>query len=180
MRPAMRLYSPLFVAPIVLGALLVGSNSPAVGQTSSPLRDTYWISAGLGVGSEDFSGSANIAYQHGAHLFSLRASATAGLFDDGFGDVALLYGRATRTPGSRYHAGAGLGLAVVDGCERPGDGAFFSTCDARGTVIGLPLEARVAWLPTSFLGVGLYGFADFNRVRSFAGVTLALQLGLVR
>jgi hypothetical protein len=172
-------HAPL-LAPMLCGALLVSPSSHIAGQTLSPVRDTYWVSAGLGAGSEDFSGSATIAYQHGAHLFSLRAAATAGLFDDGFGDVALLYGRATRNPDSRYHAGAALGLAVVDGCESPGEGSVFGGCDDRGTVIGLPLEARVAWLPASFLGVGLYGFADFNRVRSFAGVTASVQLGRVR
>jgi hypothetical protein len=149
-------------------------------ENSVPQPDTYWLSAGLGAGSEDFAGNASLAYQHRAHLFSLRMAGTAGLFDDGFGDVGLLYGRATRPDGRRYRAAAGVGIAAVDGCETPGAGALFSTCEARSTVVGLPLEAQLAWLPAEFLGIGLYGFADFNGLRSFAGVTLSLQLGKVR
>jgi len=150
------------------------SQSPAV-----PSRDRFWVSGGLGVGSEDFGGSANVAFQHGSHLFSLRTAATAGLFDDGFGDVALLYGYATPTS-SRHHAGAAIGIAIVDGCVDPGDGGVFSSCIDQGTVIGLPIEAQLAWLPAKFLGIGLYGFGNINRRRSFGGVTLSLQVGRVR
>lgn len=163
------------------GALVVGGISSATAQAAPSLpRDSYWLSAGLGAGSEDFAGSASISYQHGVHLLSLRAAGTAGLFDDGFGDVALLYGRATRTGDRRYRASAALGLALVDGCETAGDGGLFGDCTDQGTPVGLPIEAQLFWLPTTFLGVGLYGFADFNRARSFAGVTLGVQLGRVR
>jgi hypothetical protein len=90
---------------------------PVLAQENSvPQPDTYWLSAGLGAGSEDFAENASLAYQHRAHLFSLRMAGTAGLFDDGFG----------------------------------------STCEARSTVVGLPLEAQLAWLPAEFLGIGLY------------------------
>jgi hypothetical protein len=104
----------------------------------------------------------------------------AGLFDDYFGDVALLYGYAT--PASRRsHAGAAIGLAIVHGCVHPGEGGLFDTpCIEQDTRLGVPLEARLAWLPTTFLGIGLYGFGNFNRIRSFGGVTLSLQLGRVR
>jgi hypothetical protein len=165
----------------LIGALVAADSPRAAGQEPpAPGRDAYWLGAGLGVGSEDFAGSANLSYQHGAHLVSLRVAGTAGLFDDGFGDVALLYGRATRPPESRYRAGAGLGVALVDGCASPGDGGLFAGCDDRGTVLGLPIEAQLSWLPAEFLGLGLYGFADFNRARSFAGLTLTVQLGRVR
>ena len=64
--------------------------------------------------------------------------------------------------------------------RKAGDGGLFGDCTDRGTHVGLPIEAQLSWLPTTFLGVGLYGFADFNRARSFAGVTLGVQLGRVR
>jgi hypothetical protein len=156
-----------------------GGAGPRAGKPR-PQPDTYWLGAGLGAGSEDFAGHASLAYQHGPSLFSLRLAGTAGLFDDGFGDIGLLYGRATRQAGRRYRAAAAIGLAAVDGCETPGPGALFSTCEAPSTVLGLPLEAQLAWLPAEFLGIGLYGFADFNSLRSFAGVTFSLQLGKVR
>jgi hypothetical protein len=170
--------------PHVLGTIVVLGMTlchPAVAraqQDSLPQPDSYWMSAGLGVGSEDFGGHAGLAYQHGVHLFSLRLAGTTGLFDDGFGDVALLYGRATRSATQRYRAGAAVGIAAVDGCVT--SGGFLGGCEARRTVIGLPIEGQLSWLPAAFLGVGLYGFANLNRSRSFAGLTLSLQLGKVR
>jgi len=148
--------------------------------TRGPLhRDLYWLSVGLGVGSEDFAGHAALFYQHRANLFALRASATAGLFDDGIQDVALLYGRAYG-PRNRWRLGLATGLALVDGCIEPGEGSLFGDCKARPTVVGVPVDAQVVWLPSEYVGLGLHGFADFNSLLSFAGVTLSLQLGRVR
>jgi hypothetical protein len=169
------------LATAALATVLLTSIA-ADGTSQSPLvpaRDRFWVSAGLGVGSEDFGGSANVAFQHGSHLFSLRTAATAGLFDDGFGDVALLYGYATPTS-RRHHAGAAIGIAIVNGCIDPGEGGLFGSCIDQGTVLGLPIEAQLAWLPAKFLGIGLSGFGNLNRTRSFGGVTVSLQLGRVR
>jgi hypothetical protein len=169
-----------FATAALASMLFVSIPADGVSQSAVlPGRDRFWISAGLGVGSEDFGGSANVAFQHGSRLFSLRTTATAGLFDDGFGDVALLYGYATPTS-RRHHAGAAIGVAIVNGCIDPGEGSLFSSCIDQGTVLGLPIEAQLAWLPAKFLGIGLYGFGNLNRMRSFGGVTLSLQLGRVR
>ena len=172
---------PLPRVAALTGLILLLALPPAQAQDGTlPHPDTFWITGGLGVGSEDFAGTAGVSYQHGAHLFSLRVAATAGLFDDGFGDVGLLYGRATRVADTRYRLGAAAGISAADGCVTPGEGALFSSCEDRKTVIGLPLEVHVTWLPAEFLGVGLYGFADFNQTRSFAGLTLSVQLGKLR
>lgn len=169
-----------FVGLLALAPLSPGAVALAQEEVPARAEEYVWLGAGLGVGSEDFAGSANLSLQLGPHLFSLRVAGTAGLFDDGFGDVALLYGRATRDVESRYRAGLALGIAAADGCETPGAGALFSTCEDRRTVVGLPIEAQLVWLPAEFLGIGLYGFADLNRNRSFAGLTLTLQFGDVR
>jgi hypothetical protein len=150
----------------------------ASGQTpAAPERDSFWFSAGLGVGSEDVAGSLNAAYQFGANVISLRNTATAGLFDDGFSDYAVLFGRATRPAGKRYHLSGALGVGVVDGCTADG---FLGGCDDTGMVVGLPLEVQASWRPGRWAGLALYGFANFNQTRSFAGLTLALQLGRMR
>lgn len=152
--------------------------APVSGQTSSVHhRDSFWLGAGLGVGSEDFAGSLNGSYQFGANVISLRTTATAGLFDDGFSDYAVLYGRAIRPAGKRYHANVALGVGAVDGCR---GGGIFSDCRDISTVVGLPIEAQVFWHPGSLVGLGLYGFANLNQARSFAGVTLGLQFGRLR
>ena len=41
----------------------------------------------------------------------------------------------------------------------------------------LPLEAQVAWRPTPWVGIAVYGFASLNAAQSFTGVTLSVQLG---
>ena len=167
--------------PTLLAAMLLLATPPAQAQdVALPHSDMFWITGGLGVGSEDFAGTAGISLQHDAHLFSLRVAATAGLFDDGFGDVALLYGRASRVADRRYRLGAAAGISAADGCIESGPGSLFGDCEAQKTVIGFPMEAHVSWLPTTFLGLGLYGFADLNRTRSFAGLTLSVQLGRLR
>jgi hypothetical protein len=157
----------------------VQADAPAQ-PNPSPVRDSYWLSVGLGVGTEDAAGHAALAYVHGPHLFAIRAAATSGLFDDGFGDLALLYGRATRSDNGRARASLGAGMSLVDGCIEPGEGSLFGDCVNQKTVVGFPIEAQLAWLPAKGLGVGLYGFADLNRIRSFGGVTLGLQIGRVR
>jgi hypothetical protein len=171
------------MSPRAAGAGLAGllmflmCTVPSRAQTTmGPSRDTFWMGVGLGVGSEDFAGTLNGSYQFGANLLSLRVAATAGLFDDGFGDYALLYGRATPPAGKRYHAGAALGLALVQGCEGGGLGG----CQNVSDVLGVPLELQLFWRPGSLVGLGLYGFANFNSQRSFGGLTLGLQLGRLR
>ena len=173
----------LFLLTCVAGALLGADGSIASAQDSAsvvaaaPDRDHAWLGLGLGVGSEDFAGSANLSYQHGVHLLSLRYSGTTGLFEDGFQDVALLYGRATSAQDSPYRVGVGLGIGLVDGCT---GGGVLSSCEEQGTVVGLPIEAHLTWLPSKVIGIALYGFADFNRVRSFGGITVGLQVGDLR
>ena len=168
-------------AGAVLGWLLaVGplAATPAWGQTViMPGRDSFWFGAGLGAGSEDFAASLNGSYQFGASVVSLRTTVTAGLFEDGFNDYAVLYGRATRPSGKRYQLSAAAGIGLVDGCR---GGGIFSSCRDISTVVGLPLEVQAYWRPGKFLGFGLYGFANLNRAQSFAGLTLGLQGGRLR
>jgi hypothetical protein len=167
--------------PTLLAAMLLLATLPAQAQDGAlPHPDMFWITGGLGVGSEDFAGTAGISFQHDAHLFALRVAGTAGLFDDGFSDVALLYGRASHVADAPFRLGAAAGISAVDGCIEPGLGSVVGNCEAQKTVIGLPLEAHVTWLPFNFFGLGLYGFADLNKTRSFAGLTLSVQLGKLR
>jgi len=129
--------------------------------------------------SEDFAAHLNGSYQFGANLISLRIASTAGLFDTERTDYALLYGRATRGARERHLLAIAAGVALVDGCGGDG-GGFLGGCQDHSAIIGLPLEAQASYRPGKLLGVGLYGFANFNRRRSFAGLTLGLQLGRLR
>lgn len=149
---------------------------PAYAQGDSPEGTswTVWVSLGLGGGSEGFAGSLESAVQVNRHLLSLRSAIVANIFDDGFWDFAVLYGRATRWP--RGQAAASIGLAIVDG-ERC---AGLSGCTPVSAVLGFPIAAQVFWRPMVVVGVGLYGFANLNSEQSFAGVTLSLQFGKLR
>jgi len=163
--------------------VLVPRVGEATVQDQSPItrRDTYWLGAGLGLGSEDFGGQLNGSYQFGANVISLRIASTiastAGLFGDGFVDYGLLYGRATRGAGEHHLLAIAAGVAVVDGCR---GGGIFSDCRDVSAVIGLPLEFQASYRPGKLIGIGLYGFANLNRMRSFGGLTLGLQVGRLR
>ncbi len=171
----LRLIASSAMAFLIAASIL--PTTPAWGQVEAGRgRDSFWLAAGGGVGSEDVAGNLNASYQFGANVISLRAAGTAGLFDDGFGDYAVLYGRATRPVGKRHHLSAAVGVGRVSGCEREGG---LSNC-RFSTKVGLPLELQAFWRPGSLIGLGLYGFANFNAARSFAGLTLGLQLGRLR
>ena len=170
-------HCPAGVAPALLIAVAILTAAPLPAQErAAPGRDTFWFGVGIGAGSEDFAGNLHGSYQFGPNLISFRNAGTAGIFDDGFGDYALLYGRAIKPSGRRHHASAAIGIGLVDGCQGGGLGG----CQDVPTVIGLPIEAQLFWRPGSLVGVGLYGFANLNDTRSFAGLTLGLQLGRLR
>jgi hypothetical protein len=140
-------------------------------------RDRFWFGVGFGLGSEELGAQLNGSYQFGGNVISMRTAVSAELFDDGFNDYALLYGRSLVPRYSRYHVSAGAGIALVEGCFVDG---FLGGCDRPNTVIGLPLELQAFWRPGTWIGFGLYGFANLNQTRSFAGLTLGLQLGRMR
>lgn len=163
---------------VSLVAVSALATAPALGQTvAAPGRDSFWLGLGGGGGSEGIAANMNASYQFGGSVMSLRTAATSGLYEDGLWDYALLYGRGTRPSESRYHAGAAVGVALVDGCT---GGSVFSSCRDISAVVGLPIEVQAFWRPGSLVGLGLYGFANFNGARSFAGLTLGLQLGRLR
>jgi hypothetical protein len=166
-----------FACAYLVALAVPAADSAAQEHLAVNRRDTYWLGAGIGLGSEDFGGQLNTSYQFSANLISFRIASTAGLFEDGFTDYGLLYGRATRAAGERHLLGAALGVSVVDGCR---GGGIFSDCRDVSAVIGLPLELQAFWRPGKLVGLGVYGFANLNRSQSFAGVTVSLQVGRLR
>jgi hypothetical protein len=166
---------------LVLAFLILLPNLARSAQDSAPVtrRDTYWLGVGLGAGSEDLAAQVNGSYQFGANLISLRVASTAGLFDTELTDYGVLYGRATRGARDRHLLAAAVGIALVDGCGSD-DGGFLGGCDDHSTIVGFPLEVQASYRPGKMLGIGLYGFANFNDRRSFGGVTLGVQIGRLR
>ena len=80
-------------------------------------------------------------------------------------DLGLLAGIGTR-PG-RVHVAVAAGLGVAH--------------NSRDTsALAVPLEAQVTWRFSHVVGLGLRGFLSVNRIATFGGLTLHVQVGRLR
>jgi len=153
--------------------MLYLANSIALGQDSLRTHFT-WFHVGLGAGflqqkrpphyedRQAISFGLILAHQRDTHVFSLRfvhneipwfiGSATT------VSDIGFLYGRGTKP--STWSASAGGGLALVA---------------EKTNTLGVPLNAQIVWAPGSRFGLGLYAFANLNRLRSFGGFLLCVR-----
>lgn len=129
--------------------------------------DGAWLTGGIGKGTEGIAAVAGVNVASAPHILSFRTATTGPVLDGGetFWDAGLLYGRALRWPEGLAAASAGVG---VMGGHRTDDH------------LSVPVAARVSWHLTSWLGFGAYGFVNINREQPFGGVTLSMELGLLR
>lgn len=138
----------------------------------------YWLNFGPGIGTLG-NGSialiAGITYQSGKNLFKVRASRVTDVFEDGFYDFGLLYGRAASTGAFQFSFAAGL--ALVKG-SRSTEG--FGHSEPISPAIGIPIELHFNWEPLTIIGLGITGFANVNSTQSFAGITINLLIGKLR
>lgn len=88
-------------------------------------------------------------------------------------DFGLLVGVGNRPGRIRYSLGAGLGRATI---TRKGS----SSTDVKSTAVGVPLEGQLFVQPLRFVGVGVYGYGDLNKEKSFWGWSISVALGRVR
>ena len=168
----------VFLVAFLAGALFSRSTEAQVADSAQELQRT-WVSFGYGLAAlagadadEAYSlvGELGLHLQRGRYVGSLRAAVLFGIFGDtGFGDISLLLGRATRARG--FRASASIGLAYVGGTD--------PVTYAGVATVGVPLEGQLLYSPGA-LGLGLYGFANLNPERSFAGLTLSLHVGALR
>lgn len=102
-------------------------------------------------------------------------------------EVGALYGKGVKS--QRGFASIAAGVGVMGGDEprtlmvsisANGGGTITPAGPRPSTSIGIPMEVQLFWTPTSFLGLGLYGFGNLNTEKSFAGALLAVQLGRLR
>jgi hypothetical protein len=137
----------------------------------SPSR-AYGLTAGLGFGTRGGAGVVAGSFQFDRHLLSARASGTVAFFGDELWDIGILYGRAVQT--GVVHLSLGAGIAAVGGSHRE---TLFDPGERIPTTVGLPVEAQLFFRPVPVLGVGVYGFGNFNDEESFLGAVAAVQLG---
>lgn len=127
-----------------------------------------WVTGGLGTGSQDLAAAASLDISWSDHIVSFRAAAVEPglLFESGdrYNDVGLLYGHAVRWSDGIAALSGGIGVARGDLETRP----------------SLPIAARAAWHFSPAFGIGTYWFLNINREDPFGGVTLTLELGMLR
>ena len=164
------------------GMFLFFSIDANYAQTDSSTIDKkyYWLNFGIGAGSvgeEGIAIAANLSYHFDKNLLSLRAVGNGELFGKTMSDYGLLYGRSLKQ--NSLFVSVGAGLALVEGSISHG---LFSNKEPEkiGPTLGVPLELQLFWRPSSFLGIGLYGFANLNPEESFVGATISLQLGKLK
>jgi hypothetical protein len=173
--------------------LLILVGSPLVSAQESPHHNTtlYWANTGLGGSSFGWAGGASFSIQPGNSILSVRyirneenvLSHTSPM--EVVWDIAALYGRCFK--GTDGFASISGGFSLIGGVERGeflySRGAFFPSRVHRKltfTNVGIPLEAQCFWTPLSFLGIGLYGFANLNYETSFGGILLCAQFGKLK
>ena len=71
----------------------------------------------------------------------------------------------------------GCGLSLVKGSESEG---FLDDGEPVDPIIGFPLEGQIMWRPLRFLGLGVYGIANFNSEKNLFSIAVNLQLGRLR
>lgn len=166
-----RKISQRVIALIFLVALTSSTLGNAQDNPPSRSERHWWFNAGLGWGQYDATGELSIATQSRSLILSCRLafSTEFSMFDgssSGVFDTGILVGYGSKRPQLiNYSIAAGLALA---------SGHDF------GPTIGLPVEAQVSVTPTSFMGVGITGFLDVNKDKTFYGLLICLQFGNLR
>ena len=167
-------------------ALMGTATVPAAGQDTTAQRPTAWLTLGAGRGffgtKTGIGAHVSITFQFGANVLSMRSSGTGDILETLFGnsgdivgtsDWGVLYGRAT--PPGRVHASIAAGI----GSARVYRGA--ASGDPTTTVhFGVPLEGQLFLRVSSVVGVGLYGYGNLNKDRSYWGLSAAIELGRLR
>ena len=162
----------------MLGTILPGG---CVWQASAqnllqqkPAESTYWINGGFGPAKPGFGLGLTGSYRTGLHIFSARflySSEIAILSDHTeLLEGGILSGLAWSTTYGLISLETGIGF--VSGSLDP-SGQYEIE---RFTTIGLPVAVQLFWTPTEKLGIGLYGFANFNSHEHLGGLLFCLQL----
>ena len=170
----------VFLLYSVSTVLAQDSNSHSYRVHAGLGGSTFGLAAGLGTSFQidDNLLSARFVYNEEPDLFTPTPR-------ENVWDVGVLYGRTLQL--RRFSLSASGGISLVGGTKRGRHlgtkGEFFTTEVYESTslsTVGFPIAAEVFVAPFSFFGVGIYGFANLNSTKSFAGVLLSIQIGNLR
>ena len=167
------------ISLIIIIAVLLILSEPAFSQAQP--GNHFWFNLGLGSGTVGDNGGVsfllNPCYQNQNNLWSFRLLFCGELFGKSLNDYGIMYGRVLHS--TTLFVSAGAGVALVDG--KISHGLFSGEETQKINMIpGVPMEVQLFWRPLSFIGLGLYGFANLNNEESFSGVAVTLQAGGLR
>ncbi|MCD4848089.1 MAG: hypothetical protein K8R76_07860 [Candidatus Aegiribacteria sp.] len=163
---------------IMLGTVLPGGLIRQVSAQEvleqKPAESEYWINGGFGPAKPDYGFGLTGSYRTGLHIFSARFlySTEVAILSDSreFLEGAILSGLAWSTTYGLISLETGIGF-VGGSWDLSGQSEIESF-----TTIGLPVAVQLFWTPTEKLGIGLYGYANFNSQEHMGGLLICLQL----
>ena len=154
-------------------ALAVTACPRAARAQDSP--SSSWLTLGTGLGSGGAGVSGSMSLKLGSHVASLRVAGTGRQLGGDLWDVGVLYGQAAC--GERYLLSVSGGVAMAGG-HRKVDASTPREVIPAG--FGVPVEAQGFVRPFPWGGLGLYAYAELSSRATFAGASLAVQLGSVK
>jgi hypothetical protein len=176
---------------LVAGLMIVGTASSWALNAPSITHATDWVNLGMGVSSLGGALGGSFSHQFGHHIISLRGIYTEEVTLFGTSpphsvwDGGILYGRSHKTPHWLASISAGLGVAGV--MERGRflyhEGGWFGhdVYEKKHYLeMAIPIEGQLFWTFSSFLGIGIDGFADLNLKKSVGGGLFCIQVGKLR
>ena len=149
-----------------------GAAGPARAQDP---ESSSWLTLGSGLGTGGTGVSGGFTLKRGAQVASIRVAGTGRTLGGDLWDVGLLYGRAASGDGYLVSLAGGVGMA--GGHRRPDPTA---PRERIRSGFGVPLELQGFVRPFRWGGLGLYAYAEISSRATFAGASLAMQLGAVR
>jgi len=169
-------------------ALLASLSSTSFSQSTEKIENkTNWfLSGGIGVGSK------TIALNAGLYVLPYKKLAVATKFninsevhlwgrpDASESGYSLLVGFTTNKKEPRLIFLAGYSrVNIVETIETADqDGSFFVTKEKMTNGIGFNVQAMLS--KADHIGLSLNGFGNINPIQSYAGLTLSLNIGLLR
>lgn len=179
---------------VMLICVLLHYNVNAQDKGNKRDEKYFWFNPGLGFGlrgnTNTLGGTfgGNISYQFGANLISIRSVYNDEMLPlfahphENFWDVGILYGRNIKT--ENKFTSIEIGIGVTSGVKRGRKlyQYFLSAWYERlyYITIGIPIECQLLWMPTSFWGMSITGFANLNRKNSFGGILFSIPFGKLR
>lgn len=139
-------------------------------------RHLFWASVGLFPAQDiGFAAGVSANYAYNKNLFTARIiTLLPGNDEYSYSDRSLLYGHVFKTQ-AHILASVSAGLGLI----RIFKFSFLNKYPAT-TILNIPLEAQIIFIPFKFIGIGLKGFANINEFGSSGLGLITLQFGKLK